>query len=96
MTEYGDALKLRPQEPLIIAGEKWDLSFTRGEVKAIREMWSAGISLPDMAAQLRRQQEEIAVMVMELAQNAMIGRREQGVLGGEESREGCKGARKHG
>lgn len=55
-------------------------------------MWSAGISLPDMALQMKRGQEEVAVMVMDLAQNAVIGRRERGIFGGEEIRDGCKGA----
>jgi len=90
-----DVLKLRPREALVIAGERWDLSFTRSEVKGLREMWSAGISLPDIAAQMKRQQEEIAVMVMDLAQTALIGSREDGVYGGEEIRDGCKGVRKH-
>lgn len=89
-----DTLKLRPQERLVIAGEGWDLTFTSAEVKSICAMWSAGISVPDMAAKLKRQQEEIAVMIMDLSQMAVIGLRERGVYGGEENRDACRGRKK--
>jgi hypothetical protein len=91
-----DVCKLRPRERLIFACERFDLSFAKAEVSSIREMWTAGISLPDIAADMKRNQVEIAVLIMDLAENAIIGMREQGIFGGEESRADCKGRAKHG
>ena len=82
-----DRMKLRPKEELIIAGMDWDFSFTAAEIKDISKMWADEIPLPDIAEKLKRKNQEIAVMIMDLATYGKIKRRKYGVYGGEEVKE---------
>ena len=76
-----DRTKLRPQEPLYHALEESDLSFYRREVAQVTLDYRAGVSVPEMAVKLRRKQEEVAVLIMDLALKGKIKPRPGGVFG---------------
>ena len=73
-------LKLRPAEPLIIAGEDLDFSWYEWQIEALKEDYAAGIPLMDMADRLGRDYREVAIMVMELAHFGRIKPRASGMF----------------
>lgn len=74
--------KLRPRERLHIALEDLDLSFTRAEVAAVIEGWRRGDHVADIADRIRRDPDEVAVLLIDLARCGRIARRQGGVFGG--------------
>ena len=74
-------LKLRPAEPLIIAGEDLDFSWYEWQIEALKEDYSAGMPLMDIVGRLGRDYREVAIMVMELAHYGRIKPRDGGVFG---------------
>ena len=72
--------KKRPRMVIILE----DLSFewTAEQISNFRAMWEAGISLPDIAAKLGRDADEVALLVMHEARQGRIEPREGGWAGG--------------
>jgi len=74
-------LKLRPAEPLIIAGEDLDFSWYEWQIDALMEDYYAGIPLMEMADRHSRDYREVAIMLMELAHFGRLEPRDSGIFG---------------
>ena len=74
-------LKLRPPEPLYIAGEDLDFSWYEWQIEALKEDYSAGVPLMDIADKQGRDYREVAFMLMELAHYGRLEPRDSGVFG---------------
>jgi hypothetical protein len=81
-----DKYKLRPQEQLYIAMEDLDFTWRPAEIQRVIDLWSEGVSLPEIAEMVRDRSEEAqletAILVMDLARQGRIEGREGGVNGG--------------
>jgi len=73
-------LKLRPAEPLIIAGEDLDFSWYECQVDALKEDYYAGVPLMEMADRQDRDYREVAIMLMELAHFGRLEPRDSGIF----------------
>lgn len=76
-----DRLKLRPQSELIIALDDIDFSWFRAEVEKVKKLWAYGWHIADIAKQMKRDIDEVAVLIMHLARKGKITKRGRGVLG---------------
>lgn len=76
-----DKFKLRPQSELVIALDDLDFSWLPDEVKKVRKLWTFGWHIADIAKQMKRDQDEVAVLIMHLARKGKIQNRKRGVLG---------------
>jgi hypothetical protein len=68
-----DLLKLRPQSPLYIALEDMDLTWYKDEVPAVIAAYNSGMGIVEMADKFKREQEEVAVLLMDLAMKGKLG-----------------------
>ncbi len=75
-----DKFKLRPKEPLYFACEGFDLTFTREEVEKVKKYYRKGIPLLEMAEKLKRNQVEIAILIIDLAEKGRITPRPSGIF----------------
>jgi predicted regulator of amino acid metabolism with ACT domain len=75
------SLKLRPKKELIIALEDLDFTWYPTEVEKVKKLWKYGRHIRDIAKQVRRDIDEVAVLIMHLARKKEIKRRKMGVLG---------------
>lgn len=80
MSRHSD-LKLRPKEELIIALDDLDFSWFLDEVKKVKKLWYFGWHIADIAKQVDRDQDEVAVLIMHLARRGKIEYRKKGVFG---------------
>lgn len=81
MTKHYDRYKLRPQEELIVALDDLDFSWFPVEVNKVKKLWSLGWHIADIAKHMKRDPDEVAVLIMHLARQGRIRRRRMGVLG---------------
>lgn len=72
--------KLRPPEPLYIMGEGLDFSWYEWQIEALKEDYSAGVPLMDIADKQGRDYREVAFMLMELAHYGRLEPRDNGVF----------------
>lgn len=75
-----DKFKLRPKEQLYFACERYDLTFTKEEVKQVKTDYKKGIPLLDIAEKLKRDQVEIAILLIDLAEKGKITPRPSGIF----------------
>ena len=78
---WPDRLKLRPQTELIIALEDLDFSWFPDEIEKVKKFWSFGWHIADIAAKVKRDQDEVAVLIMHLSRQRKTAKRKMGVLG---------------
>lgn len=78
--QYTDKWKLRPPE-LIIALDDLDFSFLPEEAETTKQMWQEGKHIADIAAKLKRDMDEVAILIMHLARQGLVERRRMGVFG---------------
>ena len=76
-----DKFKLRPKEALVIALDDLDLSFTKAEIGAVLDFWGEGKHIADIAEYMKRDQDEVAVLIMHLSRQERIAKRKMGVFG---------------
>ncbi len=76
-----DIAKIRPAERLYIACEDMDLSWYPSEVRQVIEDWEAGVPLWEIAEKLKRDPDEVAVLLIDLARRGAIRKRRGGVYG---------------
>jgi len=76
-----DRTKLRPRAELIIALETLDFSWFKWEVKEVAKLWTDGHHIADIAKQMQRHKDEVAVLIMDLARKQKIRNRGRGVYG---------------
>ena len=72
-----------PQERLFIAGERWNLAFARDEIGSVVKLWRVGVSVPEIADRLNLRQEELIVLLMDLADRRKVEARPGGIFGKE-------------
>lgn len=58
-----------------------DLLFSERELRDFLELWSAGISMKNIAKKLKRRPSEIALLVFDHAERGLITVREKGIYG---------------
>ena len=75
--------KLRPPVPLHIALADLDFSWYAHEVLKVRKMWQAGAHIEDIAKAVKRDCDEVAILLIDLARRGKIQRRRLGIYGGE-------------
>lgn len=80
MTTY-DIMKLRPKSELVIILEDLDFSWYANEIDKVKSLWKYGWHIKDIAKTVKRDQDEVATLVMHLARQGRIRRRRMGVLG---------------
>jgi len=81
MAKYNDRLKLRPKSELIIALSDLDFSWFPEEVGKVKQLWNQGLHIAAIAAKVKRDQDEVAILIMHLARQERIAKRKMGVLG---------------
>lgn len=78
-----DRWKLRPEAGLIFALEDLDLTFYPEEAEKAIKLWQYGWHIAEIAKQMKRNQDELAVLIMHLARQGKIRKRQNGVFGNE-------------
>lgn len=81
MAKYHDRLKLRPKNELIIALEDLDFTWFPDEIEKVKKFWAFGWHIAEISNQVKRDQDEVAVLIMHLARQRKIAKRKMGVLG---------------
>jgi len=64
-----------------IALEELNFLWDEDDVLKFREMWEEGLSLPDIAKQLKRKKNEVAVLILDQAEEKKIKPRKGGLWG---------------
>lgn len=64
-----------------IACEEYNFTWSDAEVVAFRQMWREGTPLPRIAVALKRHQNEVAILVIDQAEQKLIWHRAGGLLG---------------
>lgn len=82
-TKKKDPYKLRPNQELIIALDDLDLSWFPEEIEKVKKLWKYGWHIADIAKQIHRDIDEVAIVIMHLSRRGEIQKRKGGVLGGE-------------
>lgn len=72
--------KLRPQQRLYFACENFDLTFTMEEVDYVLKSYQEGVSMLEVTEKLQRNQVEIAILLMDLAERGKIEPRPSGIF----------------
>ena len=73
--------KSRPDEELYIAGEDLDLSFYENEIEATVWGWEKGYPVQEIAQALKRDPDEILILIIDLAKAKVIKPRARGIIG---------------
>ncbi|PEE36083.1 sugar ABC transporter substrate-binding protein [Bacillus pseudomycoides] len=76
-----------------VALEEVNFIWDERQIILFREMWNSGASLVEMAKRLKRKQVEVAVLILDQADNYKIGVRSEGI--GDTSVELIKNIRNH-
>lgn len=66
---------------IYIACGDYDFSWKKEQVKLATSYWKEGVPLPDMAKIFRRRQEEVLILLVDLAAQGGIRGRLGGILG---------------
>lgn len=74
--------KCAPPEPLYIAMEDLDFTFYHFEIADVIEMWVDGRTLDEISRKMKRDPDEVAILLMDLARKKKIPKRQDGVFGG--------------
>lgn len=74
------ALKLRPAEPLYLAGQDLDFSWYEWQIQAVIEDFAAGYPVMEIAERLGKDYREILYMIIDQAHFGKLEPREGGVF----------------
>lgn len=66
---------------IYVACEEYDFTWDECEVSRFRMLWQEGMSIPDMAKELKRHQNEIIILAIDQAEQSRIKPRPGGILG---------------
>ena len=72
------------QEDVYIAMSEHNFLWLRHEVTEVAQLWRAGEHIADIAGRYGRPQEEVAILIMDLAAQDKVSERAGGVMGREE------------
>lgn len=81
LARYNDLKQYRPGEEIYIACYDMNFSWLQQDVKKVIRLWEYGLSLKEMGKHLRRDLDEIAILLMDLGRKGKIKPREGGVYG---------------
>ena len=73
--------KINPKEKLHIALFDLDFSFTQSEIDTAIDMWNKGYDLRVIADELQREGDEVMILLLDLARNKRIEKRENSIWG---------------
>lgn len=76
-----DRRKCRPKQNLYIALMDLDFSWFPSEVEQVQQLWQAGEHIADIAQQLRRDEDEVAILIIDLARQGKVQERKNGAYG---------------
>ncbi len=76
-----DIKKWRPQEELYIALSELDFSWYPGEVEQVAQLWRKGLPVADIAEKMKRDIDEVVILIMDLARRDVIEPRKNGAMG---------------
>ncbi|MCG8400082.1 MAG: hypothetical protein MJA84_00630, partial [Firmicutes bacterium] len=65
----------------VVILESLDFSWRRSDMDRATKMWQAGVPIPEMAADLKRESDEVLLLVIHLARAGRIRGRKGGLLG---------------
>ena len=68
------------EEKKYIACLEWNFAWTPNEIDQVKTLWKRDLPIWDISQEVKRPQEEIAVLVMDLRQRGEIEKRGRGVL----------------
>jgi len=78
---YNDLKQYRPKEELYIACYDMNFSWLPQDVKKVIRLWEYGLSLKEIGKHLRRDLDEIAILLIDLGRQGKIKSREGGIYG---------------
>lgn len=78
---YTDYKKFRPEEELYIALSELDFSWYEAEMTEVIKFWNDGCHITKIAQCMRRDTDEVAILIMDLARQGIIGERKGGCFG---------------
>ena len=81
-----DSRKIRPREKLYIALSELDFSWYPNEVEQVAQMWRDGIHIADIAEKMKRDIDEVVILIMDLARRDVIEPRKNGAAGSDGGR----------
>lgn len=72
-----------PRDGRVLLFEDDDFSFLwdRHEINDFRELWNAGHHIDDISRKLKRDQDEVAILIIWLVRHGRLKKRKGGVLG---------------
>jgi hypothetical protein len=72
-----------PRNERVLIFEEDDFSFvwTKKEIRNVQALWNDGKHIADIAEEIKRDQDEITVLIIWLARHGRLRKREGGVLG---------------
>jgi len=71
----------KSRKKIYIACEHYDFTWSDEELKAFRHLWREGKSIPQISVELRRHQNEVAILAIDQAERKYIQPRPGGMLG---------------
>jgi len=77
-----DLRKWRPKEELYIALSDLDFFWFPEEVEQVEKSWRNGLHIIDIAKQVGRDTDEVAILLMDLVRRKRIKKRRGGAYGG--------------
>lgn len=70
-----------PEAPCYIALSDLNFDWDHSEVIKFENLWNKGLSLQEIAFKLKRNQDEIAVIILDRARKGKIKKRKNGIFG---------------
>ena len=78
---YVERLHAKGKEQLYIACEELNFAWLKSEVAAVKMAWNAGKPIWEIAALVRRSEEEVAILIIDLTNRNQLQLRPGGILG---------------
>lgn len=78
---YIERIHAKAKEPMYIACQDWNFAWLKSEVARVKLSWKAGRPIWEIAAQVRRPQEEVVILILDLIVRRELENRPGGVFG---------------
>ena len=76
-----EARHRKPKDMLYVVFEDLNFAWMPGELEKVKAAWEAGMHIVDIAREVDRQENEVAILVMDLAEKGRFRPREGGAYG---------------
>lgn len=76
-----ESIHAKAKERLYIACLDWNFGWLKSEIARVKLSWKAGRPIWEIAAQVRRPQEEVCILLLDLIVNGELENRPGGVFG---------------